>query len=55
VEKPGQFRAEINNKGYAAVMGAIGVMLVGGALAFRFLPAPRQASAAAGEPSQSSP
>jgi predicted MFS family arabinose efflux permease len=40
---------------YAAVMGAIGLMLVGGALAFRLLPAPRQASAAAGEPSQSAP
>lgn len=38
---------------YAAVMASIGGMLVLGALAFRFLPAPQSAHAAAGEPSQS--
>jgi hypothetical protein len=38
---------------YAAVMASIGGMLVLGALAFRFLPAPARGHAAAGEPSQS--
>ena len=40
---------------YAAVMAAIGAFLVGGALLFRWLPAPGSASARTGEPSQSAP
>jgi predicted MFS family arabinose efflux permease len=38
---------------YAAVMAAIGALLVLGALLFRVLPAPARANAAAGEPAQS--
>jgi len=40
---------------YTAVMAAIGAFLVGGALLFRWLPAPGMASKGAGEPSQSAP
>jgi MFS family permease len=40
---------------YAAVMAAIGAFLVGGALLFRWLPAPGTGTAATGEPSQSAP
>jgi predicted MFS family arabinose efflux permease len=38
---------------YAAVMAAIGAFLVGGALLFRWLPAPGRTDARGGEPSQS--
>jgi predicted MFS family arabinose efflux permease len=40
---------------YAAVMAAIGLFLLLGALLFRLLPAPGGASGTAGEPSQSAP
>jgi MFS family permease len=40
---------------YAAVMGAIGLFLVGGAMLFRWLPAPGHASETPGEPAQSAP
>jgi predicted MFS family arabinose efflux permease len=47
--------AALQQERYAAVMGAIGGFLLLGALLFRLLPAPGSASAAAGEPSQSTP
>ena len=40
---------------YTAVMAAIGAFLIGGALLFRWLPAPGTASKGPGEPSQSAP
>jgi predicted MFS family arabinose efflux permease len=47
--------ASLHVERYAAVMAAIGFFLVVGALLFRWLPAPRGATAAAGEPAQSAP
>ncbi|MBL0394666.1 MFS transporter [Ramlibacter monticola] len=47
--------AALHLERYAAVMAAIGAFLVGGALLFRWLPAPGGASAETGEPSQSAP
>jgi predicted MFS family arabinose efflux permease len=47
--------ASLQVERYAAVMAAIGLFLVLGALLFRWLPAPRGATAAAGDPSQSVP
>ncbi|MEJ8835660.1 MFS transporter [Ramlibacter sp. AN1133] len=46
---------ELQVERYTAVMAAIGAFLVGGALLFRWLPAPGHASATRGEPSQSAP
>lgn len=47
--------AALHIETYTAVFGAIAFFLLLGAGLFRFLPAPRPASTAAGEPSQSAP
>jgi predicted MFS family arabinose efflux permease len=47
--------AALHVETYAAVFGTIAFFLLLGAVLFHFLPAPRAGSAAAGEPSQSTP